>query len=419
MSTFVFFRARISKLRILILAVVILASRVLMWADSLVEAVHRGDAKEIRSMLAGKPDLGARDADGNTALHWAALKGNAGLVKELLDRGAVAAVTNNFGASPLLYAVGNIDSVKALLDKGVSVNVVSKFGTTPLMAAARYPESSAVVQLLLDRGADAQARNRAGSDALSAASEAGDVQTFKILLAAGLKPQNVNTAAMLGYQEIVEMSLNAGANLNFDSGHAGHALNFALYGHQPEVAKLLIQRGADLTLGSPRGEHHTPPILWAAYNESGDAAVGRAMIEKGADVNNTSDLGESALDWARERNNKALEKVLLEAGAREGTRVRKQKVIPNRQLPADSKALDALIRESASRAIQLLQRSSDAFLQSGVVKRQNCVSCHQQTLPAVAFGWAMERGVAVDEASIGRQVQDQARYWGSSLFSVE
>src|SRR6187401_1024955 len=158
MSTFSFFSARIFRLKILILALGILVPRILMSADSLVEAVHRDDATKIRSLLAGQADLEARDADGNTALHWAALNGNAGLVKELLGRGALATVTNHVGASPLLYAVGNIDSVKALLDKGAAVNTASKFGTTPLMAAARYPESSAVVELLLDRGADALAR---------------------------------------------------------------------------------------------------------------------------------------------------------------------------------------------------------------------------------------------------------------------
>ena len=102
--------------------------------------------------------------------------------------------------------------------------------------------------------------------------------------------------------------------------------------------------------------------------------------------------GESALDWARDRNNKSLEKVLLDAGAREGSAARIEKKIPNRELPVGRDALDPLIRQSATRAIALLQRTSDVFLQSGVVKQQSCVSCHQQTLPAVTFAWARERG---------------------------
>src|SRR5688572_23088792 len=102
------------------------------------------DATRIRSLLAGQPDLQARDVDGNTALHWAALNGDASLVKVLLKRGASPDITNNVGATPLLYAVGNVDSVRALLEAGAAgtVNKASKFGTTPLVAAARYPASS-------------------------------------------------------------------------------------------------------------------------------------------------------------------------------------------------------------------------------------------------------------------------------------
>jgi ankyrin repeat protein len=374
--------------------------------------VHRGDAARIRSLLTSKPDLETRDGDGNTSLHRAALNGDARLVKELLDRGALPTCTNNVGATPLLYAAGNMESVRALLNAGAggTINMASKFGTTPLIAAARYPISSEAVRLLLEHGPD----RRSKTNALIEAAAAGDVTSFKLLLAAGVKPRDVIQPAMMGHIEIVKTALDAGADLDFNSGHAGHALNFALYGHQPEIAKLLIERGADLNFRSPRGEHQTPPILWAAYNESGDTSVARLMIQKGVDVNMQSFLGDSALDWARVRNNDALEKVLLEAGAREGSAARKEKKLPNRQLPSQRKALEPLIRESANRAMQVMQRSSDVFLRSGVVKQQACVSCHQQTLPAVAFAWARERGLRVDEVSIGRQVQDQVRYWKQS-----
>jgi ankyrin repeat protein/mono/diheme cytochrome c family protein len=402
-------RANIAVPMSVVLLLLMLFSVPCLSVDLLPDAIHRGDMARVRSLLADQPDLKARDADGNTALHWAALNGDARLVKELLKRGASANATNHFGATPLLYAVGNVESVKALLNAGAaaSLNTASQFRTTPLIAAARYPKSRDVVRLLLARGPD----TRSKTNALREAASAGDLESFKMLLATGAKPRDVITPAMMGHREIVEAALNAGADLNYNGDHAGHALNFALYGHQPAIAKLLIERGADLSFRSPRGEHQTPPILWAAYNESGDASVARAMIEKGVDVNMRSFLGESALDWARARNNKALEQVLLNAGAHEGSAARKHKPIPNRELPADTKALNAVIRQSASRAIEALQRSSEAFLHSGVVKQQSCVSCHQQTLPAVAFAWARERGLRVDDISIARQVQDQVRFW--------
>jgi ankyrin repeat protein/mono/diheme cytochrome c family protein len=375
------------------------------------EAVNRGEGEREPTLLASGAVSEAKDADGNTALHSAALQGDARRVEELLASGAEPNATNHFGATPLLYAVGNPDSVLALLRAGAEVNRASKFGTTPLIAAALHPRSRTVVQRLLEHGADPRKTTESGYSAMSGAAEAGDLDSFKLLLAARVKPEHVYPPAWIGHREIVEEALKAGAEINFDGGHAGHALNFALYGHQPEIALLLIDRGADLNLRSPRGEHQTPPILWAAYNESGDTSVARRMIAKGADVNMLSARGDSALDWARARGNRALEQVLLQAGAREGSSRNKQKAVPNRSLPSDSNSLNSLIRHSTVQAIQLVQRSSDVFLQSGAVARQKCVSCHQQTLPAVALAWARERGLPVDEISIARQVQDQVRYW--------
>lgn len=394
-----------------VLTVLFLAASPARGADTAAEAAHRGDTARLRALLAEGADLEGRDAGGNTALHWAALHGDAGLVTELLERGAQADAINKVGGAPLLYAAGNLDSVRALVKRGAEVNRISQFGTTPLMAAARYPQSSDVVRFLLEHGADPRVKNRFKADALASAALAGDVAAYRLLLAAGARPDDAIQPAAMGHREIVEAALGAGAALNADGGFAGHALNFALYGQNPDIAKLLIERGADLKLRSPEGEHQTPPILWAAYNERGDASVARLMIEKGVDVNMPSTLGESALDWARARSNRALEDALLAAGAREGPAARKRKDVPNRELPSDPRALDPLVRESITRAIALLQRSSDAFLRSAVVKEMACVSCHQQTLPAVAFAWARSRGFPVDEISIARQVQDQARFW--------
>ncbi len=71
-------------------------------ADTLADAVHRGDKALVRSLLENEPDLSERDTDGNTALHWAALNGDAGLVRELLKREAPVNATNLVGATPLL-----------------------------------------------------------------------------------------------------------------------------------------------------------------------------------------------------------------------------------------------------------------------------------------------------------------------------
>ncbi|MDG2167343.1 MAG: ankyrin repeat domain-containing protein [Opitutales bacterium] len=97
-------------------------------AQALVDAVHAGNSRTLRSLLKQEVDLDVRDELGNTALHWAALNGDARLVKEILKRGAEVDALNDAGATPLIYAIGNIQSVKALLKKGADVNHASDGG---------------------------------------------------------------------------------------------------------------------------------------------------------------------------------------------------------------------------------------------------------------------------------------------------
>jgi mono/diheme cytochrome c family protein len=79
-----------------------------------------------------------------------------------------------------------------------------------------------------------------------------------------------------------------------------------------------------------------------------------------------------------------------------------------------------MIRSGAQRAVDLLQGSSNAFLANGFVRQFNCVSCHQQTLPAVAFALARERGLRVDERELGRQLGAQvAQRSATAEFALE
>ena len=78
------------------------------------------DPQTVRALLQGRVDLRARDADGNPALHVAALHGNAEALELLLAAGVDANGTNKFGATPLIYAVGDSKKVRALLAHGIN-----------------------------------------------------------------------------------------------------------------------------------------------------------------------------------------------------------------------------------------------------------------------------------------------------------
>jgi N-acyl-D-amino-acid deacylase len=95
--------------------------------------------------------------------------------------------------------------------------------------------------------------------------------------------------------------------------------------------------------------------------------------------------------------------------------VARAKVIPENVLPLDPAGRTAALRDSVQRGLRVLQDSSDTFLANGFVKQSGCVSCHHQTLPAVALGLARERGFVVDEPALARQLHRQLESWSKSL----
>ena len=66
-----------------------------------------------------------------------------------------------------------------------------------------------------------------------------------------------------------------------------------------------------------------------------------------------------------------------------------------------------LIAEAVQKSIDLLQLSSDTFLDV----RNNCVSCHHQNLPVLAIGWARDRGFHFRKASTDRMLERQVASW--------
>ena len=114
------------------------------------------------------------------------------------------------------------------------------------------------------------------------------------------------------------------------------------------------------------------------------------------------------------RGETPLTRFLREHGAKNGANPSKKKAVPKNALPQEPAARRQALRDSVQRAVNLLQRSSDGFLANGFVKQSACVSCHQQTLPAVAFGLARERGFPLDEPSLARQIQVQQVSWSKT-----
>ena len=102
-------------------------------------------------MQAGAP-VGARDSDGNTALHYAAKMGHVGIVNILLINDAAATAVNETGWSPLMMACKHaysLSTVVALVAGGAHINKRDYYGKSALhYAFEAYKESYTMKQFV-------------------------------------------------------------------------------------------------------------------------------------------------------------------------------------------------------------------------------------------------------------------------------
>ena len=129
------------------------------------DAVANGRIERVRLLLAAGADTGAWDALGNTPLHVAAARGDSQIVSALLGAGAIRAnqPSRGTGRTPLHEAAfyRHLDVIRLLLDGGADVNARDRGRQTPLHVAAACG-SADVVALLLRLGADSTAHDDKG-----------------------------------------------------------------------------------------------------------------------------------------------------------------------------------------------------------------------------------------------------------------
>lgn len=125
-------------------------------------------------LLAPALDVNMRSASGETPVMLAAIRAHRELLDKLLAAGAHV---NQPGWTPLHYAASadlpdSVPIAQTLLERHAYIDAASPNGTTPLMLAAQYG-SQAMVQLLLDEGADPSIRNQLGLAATDFAHRSG------------------------------------------------------------------------------------------------------------------------------------------------------------------------------------------------------------------------------------------------------
>lgn len=251
---------------------------------ALMQAAQMDRLPVVKALLSNGVAVNLRDGDGRNALMLAAMNGHEQVVQALVAVGADVGLIE-------AALLGNISVLETLIKAGDSRDA-DQMDAALWWAAGRGQNGS--VSILLNGGADVDARQAQGKTALMNAAMWGWVETVDLLLQHGATVDAVDDrgkTALLWSQEVSQ-------------------------GGKVDIVRALLRFGASVDQASRTG--WTPLIATALHGASDCAQV---LIEHGADVNAVNGMDEdgvggcTALIYAIMNSRTAMVDLLLRSGA--------------------------------------------------------------------------------------------------------
>jgi ankyrin repeat protein len=280
--------------------------------DAFRMALRNQDGPSIARLLADPELVKVRDANGNTALHVAAVYGDPVQLRALLDHGADANAVNLDGITPLIWGVRDDAVANLLIDRGADVNAVSDGGISPLVAAAGRASSTALIRRLVEKGVKPAPQQLAPIG--GAAGEMENLDTLKLLFP---KVLDINgPAARPALAGLIYGDCAACLDYMIAQGAKGPTLNVALVlaansGDAAQV-KRLLDLGATL---DGRGPQDATALIAAAMSDREPAQKISLLLAAGANTNEADAHGRTPLMMAN-RLHPEITPLLLAKGAK-------------------------------------------------------------------------------------------------------
>ena len=248
-------------------------------------------------LLEGGTDIDATDSEGKTALHIAAIRGDANSARVLLEHRADTEVRSipsglkhmrrhSGGRTPMHWATfeGREDVVRLLLSHGANASSKSCLSRTPLQEAAMM-QHLAIVKLLVEGGASVIAQDDQGYTPLH--------------------------ESVLGNRlDIVEYLLDNGAQPNVQStgrARAASPLTLAIKQGSEDMARLLLSRGAS----THDTDSMNMTVLHAAVWKHDSKSLTQILLNAGAYIDAKDSIGETPLHKAGRKGHLSALQTLL------------------------------------------------------------------------------------------------------------
>lgn len=281
-------------------------------------AIYSHKSMELVKLLVNNgASLQALDRDGDTPLGLAVIAKNHEAVKILLrEEDCDLKIASHRGRTPLHYATDHetMETLQLLVERGADVNQTAKsaYGSPLQKACQNNKMGQAMIEFLLEKGADLHARGGTLGFAISSAALYGTSEIIGLLLQRGatvnvqddMGRKPIHLSCMGGADNFQEI-YDAGGNQHLqDKDNLGRtAFHWAAQHGQPEILEKLIAELGTSLLDKPDVDGWTP-LMWTClphFNSEEDADEGRKrrkrvfqmLIEQGARPNAIGKIGDT------------------------------------------------------------------------------------------------------------------------------